>query len=361
MSASESMTSILGQPVEGTCRVLLRHERHRRFRWMGLIEAALALVLCVCLIPILLLAAILGADLDVELPSFSGRLWHYWHELVLVQLDADGAELARARHTPDSRQAGERITAAVLAAAERQGLVVVETIGGTVSEIAEVWYGGQPLLSHPERRDLALLSRRLTDAGLTLTVEAKRATVSHPLPTLGRIASLLVLLLLVLPLTLALFWLPRWRVLIGELWQNVRGEAPGRREVVVTAEAICARSVRGERVWGESRVDGDELLGITFSPTLSYTGEVRRSPATLRCIGREHTLTMPMTIAEEAGGLLRDWMVAAALQLRAEQPESGLAGGGPRPTRCPYCGTLYIFQPGIPCPSCGGWPEQLSL
>jgi hypothetical protein len=361
MPASDSMTSILGRPIEGICRILLRHERRRRFRWMGVVEIILGLILCICLIPILLIAALSGSDMDIELPSFSGRLWHRWHELVLVMLDASGETLATARQAPESQEEGERITAAVLAAADRQGVMVLETIGESVAEIVEVWYGGQPLLSHPERRDVAVLSHRLRGAGLDVTEEPARMVLSQPLPTMGRVASAVVLVVLYLPLTLLLFWSPRWRVALQEMVMNARGESPGRREVVVTAEAITGRSVRGERVWGETRVDGYELLGLTFSPTLSYSGEIRRSPATLRCIGQHHTITMPMSVDPAQGSVLRDWLVATSLQLRAEKPELGLAGDGPRPTRCPYCATLYIFKPGVPCPSCGGWPEQLSL
>ena len=67
--------------------------------------------------------------------------------------------------------------------------------------------------------------------------------------------------------------------------------------VLLTAAAITARRVRGERVWNGTRVDGYELLGLTFSPTLGYSGEIKRNASTLRCIGRDHTITMPMPLS----------------------------------------------------------------
>ena len=354
-----TLQDVLGRPMDGVCRILLRHERRSRFRWMGLVEISVGLVLCVCLIPILLIAALTGSDIDIDLPTLSGRLWHNWHEIVLILSDVNGEALQTLQHTPTSAAEGEGMIASVLAAADRQGVVVVESIGGAVAEVVEVWYGGQPLLSHPEKRDTELLSQRLRSAGLDIEEAHEQIILSQPMDPHSPFWSAVVLLLFFLPLTAVLFWSQAWREQVGEVWKNVRGIDPGRREVSVTAAAITARRVRGERVWNETRVDGYELLGLTFSPTLGYSGEIKRNASTLRCIGRDHTITMPMPLPASMGRMLRDWLIATSLQLRAEKPELGLAGDGPRPTRCPYCATLYVFQPGTPCPSCGGWPEQL--
>ena len=63
-----TLRDVLGSPMDGVCRILLRHERRSRFRWMGLVEISVGLVLCVCLIPILLIAALTGSDIDIDPP-----------------------------------------------------------------------------------------------------------------------------------------------------------------------------------------------------------------------------------------------------------------------------------------------------
>ena len=72
MTQSSSLQDVLGRPMDGVCRILLRHERRSHFRWMGVVELALGLVFCVCLIPIFLIAALTGSDIEIELPSFPG-------------------------------------------------------------------------------------------------------------------------------------------------------------------------------------------------------------------------------------------------------------------------------------------------
>jgi hypothetical protein len=106
-------------------------------------------------------------------------------------------------------------------------------------------------------------------------------------------------------------------------------------------------------IWRESLVQGKELLGITFSPTLRYDANVTRSEATLRLVGRQDTSYLDLSRARGAERALRDLLVGATIRLRQAQPELGLLGSGPHPTRCPYCATLYLMEPGAECSTCG--------
>jgi hypothetical protein len=75
-------------------RVVLRHEARRRFRPVFLLEAALSLVACVCLIPVALVwMTQSGEAADFELERLFRRAWHHWHAVVVELRNADGAGL----------------------------------------------------------------------------------------------------------------------------------------------------------------------------------------------------------------------------------------------------------------------------
>jgi hypothetical protein len=356
------LNDLLTQPHQDVVRLRLRHERMRKFRWLVILELLVAIPVFCCVIPLMVLALFSDGDGDlfIELPALSGRRYDTWHALVLELLDREGKVTQELRHRPTSQAEGEDLVAAVLAAADRHGLVVVEAIGGELASVAELWFGGQPLLAHPERLDRPQLGARLEAAGFAIDEAPDRVLLKRSYAGHGRLAALLLLVLAYVPLTLLLFWHRPWRHSLANCWDDVLGRPDGWCEVEIGATRMDVRRKRGARVFQELRVDGFDLLGITFSPTLGYDADVRHHGATLRCVGRMRTVRMDIPAAPQEGRALRDYLVATVLALRAEKPELGLSGAGSRPTRCPWCSALYVFSPGQNCPSCSGWPEELA-
>lgn len=354
------LADVLGRPHPGVARVVLEHWRCQKFRPIAILEYSLGLLCVLCLLPLIILAA-LTSDTDLELPNIKTRFYRRWHQLRLLLLDPRGQPLAVVDDVPASAADGQAAVSSVLQAAEREGIVVVEAIvqgGGAVREVTEVWYGGRPLLAHPEEvneeRALALLRQH------GLEIESRPDAlyiVEKPLPlTTGQRILGWLLVPVVLPLAPLLALSEQGRRSMRHFAADLRaGRSQTQRVVCVRAESITTyqeREQKSER-WDEHIIDGAELLGITFSPTLGYDEAVTRSPATLRLIGRRGSATLPLSRARDAERALRDLLVAATLRLREARPELGLLGRGPTPTRCPFCAALFVMEPGSRCPSCG--------
>lgn len=358
---SPVLADLLGRPMTGVARIGLEHWRCQRFRWLALLEYSLAFVCLLCALPLVVLA-LLFSETDVEIPSIRTRFYQRWHQLRLVLFDARGQVVAGADFVPPDEDSGYRAVASILHAAMREQVVVVESIvQGGAREVAEVWYGGRPLLAHPdelnEERSAAVLERhgvevtRRPDA-VVVVEEGRPATGAQRL--LGTL-----LFVACLPLLLILAFTPDGRRKLRHAWADVRGSGPPPRVVVeVRAESLCTYHARGDERWDEQIVEGADLLGITFSPALGYDPDVTRRAASLRLIGRQRSATLPLKRATAAERALRDLLLAATLRLRRERPELGLAGPGPAPTRCPFCAALYVMDPGTRCPSCGAHAGQ---
>jgi hypothetical protein len=254
--------------------------------------------------------------------------------------------------------------AAVLDAAQREGAVVVEAIGNdqsTASETVEVWYGGRPLLSPPGLRPEQQAAAVVRQAGMTVEPLDDGVVLREPNPQSARWLTMLLFVFFVVPLCPVLVLFERGRFVLRETWDGVRGVPTSERRITVRAESVTTEVVRGKRTWDRQVVDGSDLIGITFSPTLGYDREVRRHDATLRFIGRRSSVRVRLHRSGDVGTAVKDLLVAATLRARQARPELGLLGPGPRPTRCPYCGGLYDMQPGSLCPYCGAPAEHVSL
>lgn len=354
------LADVLGRPNPGVARVVLEHWRCQKFRPIAILEYSLGLLCVLCLLPVIILAA-LTSDTDLELPNIKTRFYRRWHQLRLLLLDPKGQPLAVVDEVPTTAEIGQAAVASVLAAAEREGIVVVEVIvqgAGAVREVTEVWYGGRPLLAHPEEVNEERATALLRQHGLEIESRSDSLLIVEkplPLTTGQRILGWLVAPLLI-PIAPLLWLSEQGRRSLRHFFTDLRaGRSQTERVVCVRAESITTyqhRTAKDER-WDEHIVDGAELLGVTFSPTLGYDEAVTRSPATLRLIGRRASATLPLTRAKNAERALRDLLVAATLRLREARPELGLLGRGPTPTRCPFCAALYVMQPGSRCPSCG--------
>ena len=147
-TTTASVSDLLGRPLDGVARLVIRHQRLRSFRWVFLIEVALFIVLICCLIPFLVLAVFLGRDGDSELslPSFEGRAFHHWHEIALELVGPEGKVINTVSERPASQTEGNALICSILEASSRENLVVIEMIG---REVVATWFGGQPLFADP--------------------------------------------------------------------------------------------------------------------------------------------------------------------------------------------------------------------
>jgi len=356
-----SLSDVLLRPMTGVTRVELEHVRNEQFRPMAILEYALGVTCLLCALPLLVLL-FLFSDTDLELPSIRTRFYRRWHELRVTLRNAEGQPLTGVAFVPPDPATGKSMVAAILAAATREQVVVIESITcGGQREIAETWYGGRPLLAHPEEVDEARASHVLAEHDVTVERNPDNVLVYEEARPVSRAQRVFGSLLFVacLPLLLLLAYSPDGRRKLRHAWADVRGKGPPMRTVVeVRAECIRAYHARGEERWDDEVIDGAELLGITFSPSLGFDADVTRSPASLRLIGRRQTATLPLKRAMKAERALRDLLVAATLRLRSANPSLGLAALGASTTRCPFCGASYEMRSGSRCPSCGAHAGQ---
>ncbi len=321
-----ALDALLTRPLEGAARLVLSHRRRRSFRWLSLLELPVKLVFLIFLLFGLMVASIIlwvsgegdrndGADEGSALPGLSVRFFDYWHELALLALDQDGATLEEISVAPPSAAEANGIVASVLAAADRQGLVVVETLGVKMSETLEVWYGGQPLMSHPTLRDAETAAALLRESGFQLRDASDFVELITHAPRRSRPVALL-LLSLALAASPALAWFRSFRRALGNLWMDLRGVDPQRRILQLNREGrLRLRDKRGSREEQLLLLDGRELIGIGFSATLGYDRDVTRRPAALRLVTQNETHTLPYDLKPQVGRALRDWLLVKAIAL----------------------------------------------
>lgn len=349
-----TLAEVLGRPMHGVARVVLEHHRREQFRWIVILELILLVFFMICLLPLILLVAIFS-DSYVEMPSIGARFYDRWHEVRLILLDRSGQVLSSVGHVPGGEEAGHGVVQAILSAAQREQVVVIETIAGGVSETIEVWYGGRPLLAHPDEVNEEQAASVLERLGFVIRRENDALLIEDVVPPFKTWQRVLgaVLFIVLSPILIVALLTERGRKAVRESWDNVRGVPPGTHVIAVRAECIETFHLRKGERRDHDVIDGRELLGLTYSPTLGFDKDVTRRNSTLRIIGRRHTRTLRITRAGQSAHALRDLLVAATLRLRQARPELGLSGDGPHPTRCPFCSALYLMDPGTRCPSCG--------
>ena len=355
---SVGLADVLGRPMPGVARIVLEHWRCERFRPIAILEYSLGFACLLCVLPLLILAA-LFTETDLALPNVKSRFYHRWHQLRLQLVDAQGQVVASVDHIPASAEQGYAVVSSVLEAASREGIVVVEVIvNGAIRQVAEVWYGGRPLLAHPEEANEERAALLLRQHGIDVRSDGEALYIvekSRPISGGQRVLGWL-LLPLVMPFVPVLALSEKGRRALRHSWADLRAGGSQTSQVVcVRAESITTYRERRDEKWDEQIIDGAELLGVTFSPALGYDTDVTPSPATLRLIGRRQSATLPLSRAGEAERALRDLLVGATLRLRRARPELGLLGTGPHPTRCPFCAALYVMEPSSRCPSCGAF------
>jgi hypothetical protein len=158
-------------------------------------------------------------------------------------------------------------------------------------------------------------------------------------------------LVLLSPVLFPLFgWL---ELTLRDLWGDVLGKPPRQTRLVVRPDGIEVEEVRDGKRSLQERVTGQELLGITVSPSLGHDRAARFQEPSLRLLrrgGRAVTVRTP-TVGSDWRHL-RDLLIAATLRLRRAHPELGLSAEPQRLGRCPFCATAYVMEPDVRCPSC---------
>jgi hypothetical protein len=353
-------SDLLGQHVEGATRIVLVHERQQEFRALVLFEVLAGVMFVVCCFPLIIVGLVWALFSEVSVLDLlfdedrrTSRTYRYWHELVIRVFGADNTLAFETRAKPANEEEGDALVASVLSIAEQNGLVVVEMLSNP-SEVAEVWFGGQPLLAHPEERHEDTAAGFLQREGFQVKEERELVELRWEHQPRG-IPSAVVALVLS-PLNL----LSRPREMLNELrdaWADLMRRPPKTTRVLVRAGSIETEVSRDGVMYEREVIDGRDLVGITFSPALGYDRAVTRLGATLRFIGRTRSGTLPLHLdRRDVGRALRDFLVGATLKMRQLHPELGLASMGvARPARCPYCGTLHVMGPSTKCPSCGAW------
>lgn len=347
------LRDVFDGPMEGVTRIVVRHERRSAFRWMAILELAFFLVLCavliVCAVVLLVLTFVLGegqAPIEGELPTI--RFYRHWHELVIRCQNADGGVISELTHSPATPEEGRALLASMLKAANRAGIVLVETLGGAASETLEVWYGGQPLLAHPDMRDGDQLQKTLEGGGYALvrTDDATEIQKRGHLPSKLGAGLAFAVELLLLPF---FFWFGKFRHAMKETLLDLKGAPPEAWILAIhTDRRLTVRRERGPRSDVEHTVDGRDLLGVAYSATLGYDKAVTRLDPSLRLVAQDATIRLPKAPTHHLGRALRDTILVTAVE-RWE----GIPATTTRPTRCPYCGTLYVLAADVTCPSCG--------
>jgi len=352
-----SFADLLARPMGEVARVVLRHERRTSFRWVGLVELSLSLLVCVCALPILVVLFVLSGEVPMgeggdDDPGFVERalrrLHSHHHDLALSFYGSGGEALADTRHTPRSQVEGEAILCALLRLARTQGVVVVELLAP--AEIACVFYGGAPVLALPEglepqkdraRLDAAGFETELIDEGLRITQEGE------PRSRFGAFL-LLCLLLALLPIVL----LTRGgREVLADVWADFKG-LPAEEVVLTLGSTLRYERRRGGRVRDSREYPLSSLLAVRYGPELGYDREVSRREARLSLW--EHDRGRPLPLKLGSGGWpLRNLLVAAAIEAQSE--EAGVASA----MRCPYCATQYELSAHARCPRCGAWAGDL--
>jgi len=351
----QTIVSLVDVPLDAdVARLELDHRVARRFRWLVLLELALALTIGLCALPLVVLLVVFGGGGELILPDvddIARRAWVRWREVRgrVVAADASTTELAAVAIDSD-RYAGA--LAHLLQRAHTAGVTVVERISG--GPPTALWFGGQPLLQAPSELDAARARRVLEAAGVRIEEgqvpqtggASLTLTLDEPQPS--RIAAVLGV------------------VLLGPIWVWTAG---GRSRIAACLAAlgghdhVHALTVdggglhhierRGDQTLAKRRIDRADLLGMVWGRVLGDAPTLRIRGPLLRVASKTGVRDLHLPLDPAAGDALCDLLRTAAHRLWHLQAGAGQAA------RCPYCATVYTFAPGSGCPSCGAPPSAL--
>ncbi len=384
-----SFVEVIGAHVEGVSRLVLRHERARTFRPWGLLELSLKVMGAIVMFPfwIYLLVVGLGSggegeggDTGASRPAAPKQkrrkfpvssLWNYHHDVVVEVVGPQKEVLAQARARPRSEDEGRGLVGSALRLAQAHRLTVVEAVGleGTTgpapSEIAQVWYGGRPLMAPPLVRDAAGVEEALRGHGFEFVREPGRVVarrlrphspVLGPVLMVAGLGAFVVLGAVLNPLY-ALFVTPAalfaaflMRRQLGAFWFELLGGVTRQRErheLVLTPHEVTCES---RHAWRSGRIstEGDELVAVGCVGTLTWDAAVQRELPRLVLVGQRRAVALPPRLTLGCASLVNDWVVATLVGLREQ------AGVHDWRVKCAWCSALVDFDARTTCHNCGG-------
>lgn len=379
---------LIGENITGATHMVLEHVRLKDIRWMALIELPIFILLFILFLPCALILAIiiavLGNDPEFGADGFGGmvrwafgkgvRFYKFKHQLILKVYGANDVVLAEAHHVPPSKEAAENLIFDLFESLHQQQLVLVEILDTeqkkskkNIKEHLVTWYGGRPLMAlqkdfiEKDSRE-ALLQNGWeindTSDGSSLSREVKAADGIWPIWQW-------LLIYVFFPPSLFLLAFESHRKHIRECWLYGNEEKKPDWEFSVKADRLRLIKKRPRRNTSKLEeavfldIHGRDLIGISYAAGLGYDKEVAYQSKSVKIYTSHDIITLPRMIGVNFKHVC-NWLIATSLRLRSERPELGLGFDLNRPTKCPYCASIYVFLPGQSCPSCGGWPERIN-
>lgn len=363
---------LIGKEISGETHLLLEHSRTRNFRWIVFLELFLFLLFFLILLPVLIILAvviiIMGGSLSLDDvfdsdEGLSKRFFTYKHKLKLKALGKDLEVLVEAEALPDSKEAAENLIFDLMESLHKKQLVLVEVLGGDLKEHMTNWYGGKPLMAL--QKDFCERDSEEVFKHKGLEIEESKEGKILRYKEEGRkrslsiaLAVILIPLIIIYPLVCITLFIKPVRQFLYNLFLDVIGKPQAVWEFSVKADCLSLTRSRS-KTENFLNIHGRELLGISFAAGLGYDREVTYHSKFGQIITKSGIEELPSWISKFGGEDLCNWLLAVSLRLRSEKPELGLNFDQERPSKCPYCASIYVFKPGQNCPSCGGWPDKI--
>ncbi|HZH75490.1 MAG TPA: hypothetical protein VEY88_05625 [Archangium sp.] len=237
---------------------------------------------------------------------------------VLTSPSDDG--LGPFRVPVSNERQGRAAVAALYAVASAAGLRFLEVNQGPPSVVVHRGHGRFPLMLSPGALDLEWARAEVSAAGFeTLATEAglELRHVHSPLPKVFAWV-LLVGMVLVSP---ALFWLARFRHHLLDCLYDVRGAPPGTEVFFVDRDEVGYCYRRAGRTWSRTAVPRSRLHAIVFGEELRFDDQVSYEEPRLRLIGNGSVYPVDYSLEDSLGNAIRDLLVnelTAADSLRPE-------------------------------------------
>ena len=382
---------LIGEDISGATHMALEHVRLQSFRWMALLELPLFILLFIVFLPCaLILVVILAVSVGGAMGSAIGegglgamlrwalansvRIYDYKHQLFLKVYGSGNDVLAEASHIPSSKKLADNLIIDLFEGLHSKQLVMIEMLDAipdknrkSIKEHLVTWYGGRPLMAlqkdFVEKDSKEALQQKGWDfkqisGGFSCTREMKAEDNIAPIWAH-------LLFWMFFPPSLLLFFFKSYRNYLRESWLYGSEDKKPDWEFTVKADQLKLVKKRPRRNTSKLEeevffdIHGRDLIGICYTAGLGYDNDATYHGKTVKIYTNQGVISLPQILDVNLDHVC-NWLVGVTLRLRSERPELGLGFDPNRPTKCPYCASIYVFKPGQSCPSCGGWPDRIN-